>query len=281
MDFQMREKLLVWMRRQLAAAREESLQFRVRHVRVDQRTEPLTEYDARERALEEISSDILEACANDAGALGGVQTYGVFAFKGEDQNRPWVGRYIVRIAGDSLHAGDDPAGTEPPTPAGLSAQQMRHNEILLKTNVSAIGGVVDHYQAILASQAARIRELEQGEREAKRLTEELMSQKHQRELEVTREQRIDKHLDGIADKVQLLLPTVVNRITGKTLLPESTSPEVEILRAVLNELTSEQLDKLRGILSPTQLVGLLELARHFAAQKEAAAAANANGAGTA
>ncbi|HEY0714891.1 MAG TPA: hypothetical protein VGF45_19580 [Polyangia bacterium] len=117
--------------------------------------------------------------ADAEGLGGGVQRYGLVALRGAEV----LGRLPIRLASGADDAPGDPIDSEPATARGLIAQLMRHNEANSRIVSLSMGQIV----ATLLRQNERLR-LVAEEAEDKRyavanLSEQLLSQQHDRDLE--------------------------------------------------------------------------------------------------
>ena len=65
-----------------------------------------------------------------------------------------------------------------------------------------------------------------------------------------------------------LAPTAVNKIAGRALLPEKTSPSLVGLRALVGTLKAEQLEALKFVLTPAQLENFTEIVHTEVADEE-------------
>jgi hypothetical protein len=90
-----------------------------------------------------------------------------------------------------------------------------------------------------------------------------------RELE---EKKLDFEItnkQAIMDKVGILIPTVVNRIAGRNLLPEKSTPEKEILRSFMESLRPDQFAAMQTVLDGQQMMVILSMYEKFQAEQEA------------
>ena len=65
-----------------------------------------------------------------------------------------------------------------------------------------------------------------------------------------------------------LAPTAVNKLAGRALLPEKTSPALVGLRALVGTLKPEQLEALKFVMTPAQLETLTEIVGSEVADEE-------------
>ena len=113
-------------------------------------------------------------------------------------------------------------------------------------------------QRTISRQNEHIEKLLADRRETFEITEDLKSQKHERELMSLETENREKRYADMFEKASLLLPAVVNRVSGKKLLPETVSPMQDMLKGLAESLTPEQLTKIMPTLKPEQQIALLE-----------------------
>jgi len=65
-----------------------------------------------------------------------------------------------------------------------------------------------------------------------------------------------------------LAPTAVNKLAGRAVLPEKTSPALVGLRALVGTLKAEQLEAFKFVLSPAQLETFTEIVGSEVADEE-------------
>jgi hypothetical protein len=156
----------------------------IRHLSVNDRQSdvgalPLPAETNTEASVIELAGRLGDLITTDADGLGGIQRYVLVALRGTEV----LGRLPIRTTGGSDDASGDPIDSEPATARGLVAQLMRHNEANSRIVSLSMGQIV----ATLLRQNERLR-LVAEEAEDKRyavanLTEQLLSQQHERDLE--------------------------------------------------------------------------------------------------
>lgn len=260
-----RKKLNQWLRKTLFNSRdgERTRKLVIRHITsagkvgtevasFDIETKSLTE----DSYLETITLEIESACYDDAEGVGGVQKYTIVPLYGEKLEA--AGRYVLRVSA----SGDDSEGeidSEPATKQGLVTQLMRHNEALMRTSIMATGNIISQQNRVISRQADHIENMMAKHFDTTVELEGLMSQRHERDLEAKKAKFKMEQQKEIFDKVSLLLPTVVNKITGKKLLQEKVTPKDMQLRELLGSLTPAQQQAIGQILRPEQMIALGDL----------------------
>lgn len=158
--------------------------------------------------------------------------------------------------------------TDAPTQRGQVSQNMRHTESLLQHMLSSTSVRERSMLKQIQDQQKRIRELEEGRMEMLRGFEDMISQKHLRDIETQSAAMAERRKEQVMDQVTQLLPSVANKFLGARTLPEPTTPEREIMKGLMGSFTDDQFQKLRSVLNPVQTASFLELYESLA--KEAA-----------
>jgi len=213
---------------------------------------------------------------DDAEGLGGLQRYLVVAL---DTGGAQLGRCTIRYS--VAEEGGDEIDSEPATPKGLISQQMRHTEAIMRTHTMGTAGIIQAQQRTIVRQQETIETLVKDRMESLGTIESLMTEKHRRDMESQQQVFRQKLMADTFDRVKLLLPAVVNRIAGKTVLPERHTPEAMMVRGLVDSMTADQLDSFRSVLKPEQILALTELmqaeAKNQAAEAAASTTSNGNG----
>jgi hypothetical protein len=187
---------------------------------------------------------------------------------------------------------------ESPNKKGLLSMFMRHQEKIMKVAVGSVKNVIDMQHKTIKDKDERIKALETGQIETIRLTEELVSGKHMRDLELRKIDNKEKRMNEIAGMVIQGAPMLLQMVaeSGKkaaastneegvqvteqpvtqSVRAEPAGSEIEsLVSTLLHSFTEEQLLKIQssGLFSPEQLLTLIQLAREVEAKKKAAASA--------
>lgn len=212
--------------------------------------------------VETVADEIVQVTTDDATGMGGVQRYQVIPLFGGKAK----GRLMIRVEGYSDGEFDE-FDSEGPSNRGLVAQQMRHNEALIKSSHAAFGGIMTQMQRLLMSQSQHIEKLLEQRMEDFKAIEEAQSAKHEREMEMLQLAGKEERNAKLFEQGSLLLPAIVNRIGGKKLLPEKATPEMTMLKGFVESVTPEQFNKLLGIFQPGQQIALVELMQSFSTEE--------------
>lgn len=265
-----RAKFEAWLRKQLFIARDEGTcnKLVLKHIQIGNklgnevaclRVPAAVNDDFLVTAINEVEA----AAAADAGGIGGTQSYIVQAFFENDADKA-LARFTFRVAGDDEEDENDGLNSEPPNRIGLTSQLMRHTEAIMRTGTMATGQVVAVMQRTIANLTESNERLMAQRMESYQLIEELQSQKHERDLLTSREAMKQQMIRETFEKATLLLPVVINKLTGKNVLPEKKTGGEIMIKEFMNSLTPEQGEKLQTILNPAQLTVVLSMMEGFA-----------------
>jgi hypothetical protein len=242
-----------------------SLALVLRHVSINDRQvdvatfaqQKLADGGEREASIVELVKRICDAIDNDVDGLGGVQRYLLIAVV--DQ-RP-VGRLPLRCAASGADSGSiDAIESEPATPKGLLAQLMRHNEAQTRMFALSVGQVISTMQRTIARLQENAEIGEERRLEAVALTEELLSQKHKRDL-LTEKAALDYTFKAEGFKKLLEVGTA---LAGHIMAGGKMGG---LLKQLFASLSPEQFEALGRVLSPEQVAIVNELiAAHQAAE---------------
>lgn len=263
MDIATRRKFIEWTRRMVFSDAEENghvTRFAVRHMQAGNKVggevgSVKAKGDIESDDIEPLVSAIENICISDAEGLGGHQRYMVQP----TFHKTGVGaaRFIVAI-----HANDptenEQLGSEPPTHEGIATQMMRHTEALMRIHVNAPGMIIQQLQRIIARQQDQLSDYEEQRLKQFALVEDLTNRKAERDMEMEKAAQRAKITGEFADKVMLLLPAAVNRITGKSILPETVTPESMFIKDFMKSISPEQMNALSTVFKPEQLIPLLQ-----------------------
>ncbi len=204
----------------------------------------------------ELVHDIEEAASCDADGLGGVQRYKLLAyFVRESVPR----RFTFRMKGAGDEVEDDDALSEPATKQGHMAQMMRHNEAIMRISVSSQAKVSAIMQKTVASQQDQIDKLLKDRRAGFEMMEDLRSKHHERELATLEFEHSADMKEKALEKGSMLIPAIVNRLSGRKILPESATPAEQMMLSLAESLSAEQIEKLLMTMSADQQVTFCEL----------------------
>jgi len=144
-----------------------------------------------------------------------------------------------------------------PDPKYLYLSQ-RHTEAFARMAISQTATIAGVQERMIAHLSSLNERLMDKHVEVLDLVEELSSHKHQRALEEKREEGKQATRQVFAKQLVPMLATLVRKFTGATpagLLP----PEVMQVKTLLESLSDEQQQQLQGILTPAQVIAVVDL----------------------
>lgn len=241
---------------------------------------PVPKKDIDDNWFEEITNQIDMSIVDDAEGIGGTQSYVVLPFYENMVGKPG-GRFTIREAATSI---DDPdeLDSEPPTKTGIISQMMRHTEAATRMSLMASGQIITTLKNTNARQAEMIEKLVAEKMANLETMERLKSEELERRLVIQREERSEAMRAAVLDKVSVLLPLVVNKLTGKQAVPTGGLSQTEaMVKGLVETIDMDQVEKLQTVLKPEQLVLLMEIFQNVSAKEEkpdALAATGGNGA---
>ncbi len=225
--------------------------------------------------FQEATNDIEMRIVDDAEGLGGMQTYCVHSIYERRPDKPGS-RFTIRETSADENMED--AESEPPTKTGIMSQMMRHNEAAIRMSLMASGHVMTTLKNTVSRQAETIEKLINEKMEGLTTMERLRSEEVERRIMLQKAESDEKMRGEVFDKLAMLLPIAVNRISGKNLLPEKKTGTETVIQGLIDSITPEQLEKLQGVLSPAQLIALMEIFQSLHPETKKETPANGQGA---
>ena len=257
------DKVLPWLEDQMKRGNCEAV--RLEQIDDDRNTaQPVNEWALKEdEDIPQLAANIDDAVFGDANVYGGNKYQLMAITNGKVRARMGIQakvpeRAIQRSSGRQY--GDESAA--------LLEQTYRHNEALMR---AVINISVGNTKSLVAEIDRLHRRNEESERRI-----ESMRETHERSLDTNfeREQKRlnfnanEKRIDDATTTVRTLLPFMVNAMAKRQMVPTGDSSVLkEALRPAMETMTTEQLEKLQGILTPPQVVALLEVWQLVCAEK--------------
>jgi hypothetical protein len=263
-DTHMIDKILPWLEDQMKRGNFEGV--RLEQLDDDRNTaQPVNEWALKEdEDLPQLAANIDDTVFGDANVYGGNKYQLVAIANGKVRARLGIQAKVPEKAIQRGSAGRQ-YGDES---AALLEQTYRHNEALMRAVINISVGNTKS----LVSEIDRLhRRYEESERRV-----ESMRETHERSLNTNfdREQKRlkfqsdEKRLDEATTTVRTLLPFIINAAAKRQMVPTGDSSVLaEAMRPAMESLTSEQLDQLREVLTPPQLIALLEVWQLLCAEK--------------
>lgn len=204
-----------------------------------------------------ISNTFAKEAVSDATGLGtGIQRYALFAYFAKDPHVASA-RHPFMVAG----AEDDEhnRNMEPANEKGLVHQLMRHNEINSKNSMVAMGYMFQTQQ----KQMARLSDAQDTMMEKYwdmiGLITEIQDVKEERAIRINESNANMEVKKQIGKKLEVLLPIVVNKITGKETFPEAISPATMSMSALMESMTDEQIKIMLKTMTSDQQILLMDI----------------------
>jgi hypothetical protein len=228
----------------------------VHHVTVNDKTSEVMACkvpgDFKEEDMEGLILRLEMAMLDDAEGFGGVQRYLVRAYAKKQS----IGRLALRYKA-SLDE-EDISSSEPATEKGVTAMLMRHLEAKERIYASGFAQLIDQQSRQLADRE-RLIEMYSGRFiETQEAFEELMSLKHERDLQTSELESKTKMKQMLVDKAALILPAIASRL-GLPVVGAKEDAKVQTLKGVLRTLKPEQLEQISAALTPEQGFALMTL----------------------
>jgi len=216
--------------------------------------------DTPKTEIEDLATEITARAQGDCEeAYDGPTQYTVLAFfdgnEVHDSRAP-----ATRFESSHRSDGSGFEESEPATAKGINSQQMRHNEVLVRMMVANTASMQQHAERVLERAYSRIHHLEEDRYKMIEMAEGMLNERSKRELAEAAERDKLLRYDEAWQSARVLLPTVVNKLAGKNLLPEKTTPTDEIVIRLIGSLTPDQFAKIQSVLDPMQIAGFGELA---------------------
>jgi hypothetical protein len=198
--------------------------------------------DPRDLAL--YFQDAAETHSQD---MPGVQTYRLLAFYNNSSQASTFQPFTVAGKQDF-----DGLMTEAPDGKGLTAQAMRHTEVMTQTalrTVTALQEATVQTMQVIAGQNAKL--IEENHALLMGFRNMLLDQTnvaHEHQMQALQYQRNSK----IQEKVVGYVPAIVNTLTGREVFPQSTA-DTALIETIANSISTEQAEQLATILPPELL----------------------------
>jgi hypothetical protein len=223
----------------------------------------------------ELATAIYAGAVDDAKHQKGIIQYGLFAYvDGQKTHADRMlfcienpdGKRTAALATLDVDADDDDGpALERAQKANLVGLLMKHTHASAQLALGHTVDIVRHYKEESERKDARIRELEERHEKVLAMYEELLSMKHERELEMLRAQNSEKRKDLLLDKLDMLVPIAMSKV-----IPASKTPALgeELMRQLLKSLSRDQLGALVSHLKPEQAALIHEIYLAYVEREE-------------
>jgi hypothetical protein len=218
-----------------------------------------------EEEIEPLLLKIADAAQRDADDVAqGLQGYMVCAYYSKKTD--FVARKLFRVAPTEATLERDFSPTEPATEKGLTAQLMRHLESVQRTTAITTSQLF----STLGSELRRL--AEQNEVYAKSqmdlmvLLQDTADRSHTRRLAEKSAEADLAVKEDLLGKLSTLIPVVVNRIAGKSVLPEEDK-SLLLMAGLFENLSEEQQHAIFNTLNDAQRVALATVIEEYERKK--------------
>lgn len=216
--------------------------------------------------VDRVILEIAEAAQRDADDVNqGVQTYAIYAYH---TNPNYVPRKIFRVAAQDEIERDVSGPSEPPTEKGLTAQLMRHLEVVSKNSLVGMGYILQTFQKEIQEQRAQNKIFLEQQIDMTMLIQEVLNESSKRRLEEKQSELQVSVIEGIFEHLKYVLPIIANRIAGKKAIPEKLDKDLYLLATLLENLSPDQQQTLQNMLEPKQLALLGEILGRYEKKKD-------------
>lgn len=205
-------------------------------------------YDASKVA--EVVAELMATAQEDADGRTGVTSYRLKAFKGVTQGES-SGPFRLRSQDAEIDT-DALGDTEPATKDGALAQQMRHNEVLMRLLVQQQEVSSRQSTEIIARLTDREKHYADKHWEVTLQREELANEKDEREIARLKEMSKERRLDEALKTFKPLVPALMSKLKGMP-VDAKANLNVESLKAILSDITPSDMEKIANILGPRSL----------------------------
>jgi hypothetical protein len=270
------QQISEWLRRQIILRDKDHgdcSRIQLRHLNVERQIQgdvasiPV-KLDHGSEDLEPLLNSICSTAQRDADDLNaGVQNYAIYAFFPQDLN--YLPRKVFRVAGVNEAFERELTPSEPPTEKGIVSQLMRHTENIMKTQTVSTGYIVGTLQRENQRQSEMLEKFSQQQIDFMLLLQETMDTAHGRRLKEKAEEVNLAMRQDVIEKLGSLVPVVINRIAGKTVMPIQ-DPAFNLMGTLLESLDDEQQLAFLNSLKPNQKPLFAEMLSEYEKRKAAA-----------
>jgi hypothetical protein len=202
--------------------------------------------------IDRMADDIDHSTQDEADQLDGLQQYIIYVFRSETGDKP-TARFPLRQTSSAEEDQDNPSiQSEPASLAGIVAQQMRHNEALVRTSVGGWRDVIQVLQKMNSRLADQNEVLQSQLSQQRIVVDDAESKKADRDAEIAERKARERRMDTAFETFMPLIPAAVNMLSGRKLLPEKTTPERQMVVKFMETITPEQFTQMRNVLEPEQ-----------------------------
>jgi hypothetical protein len=206
--------------------------------------------------VDETARIIWEQAKAQCDALGGAQKFSLSTFDIADKTNGTPLRTTVFTVDAPMGLDSEAASSEPPTNTGVLAQFMRHNQEMARLNAAAVGALTHHLSKTVEKQAEQIDKLMADRINAMTVMEDLMSRRHEREIETEKAHASIERNKEIFAKIATFFPIIAGKIAGKDVMHQKHTLFEATALQLAETLTPSRLDAIAAsnIFSQEQLL---------------------------
>lgn len=239
----------------------------LKHVNVQDKLTPVRAFkvsegeDFDEVALGNLVSEIEGAVQDDVDGLGGTQKYVLVATDAPDKKQ--VGRLPFR-ASAPMDDGDGEVGSEPATAKGNQAAMMRHVDNAHRMAVGSAATTIQSLERQNRKKDEVIDNLVARALSTITLAEQLLSQRHERDMEAEAARAAQRRKDKFMNTAANLLGPIAKKLTGVVAPGGDDMPfNQQELKTFFEGVTEEEFAAFKASLSPERFFQMLSLMQSF------------------
>lgn len=223
-----------------------------------------------EDRFDELVSNLASLAQADANGFGSPSKYYLRA-KFEDASAGTPRSPVVNVHPDDGDIeGSDEYGGEPANAAGLVAQAHRHTEAFARQLVAQTQMFTQHATEMMARLSEVNQRFEADRIKSFELIEELHTRRHERDVELKKEERKDRAIEKLVSSLTPLAPIVGGKLLlgAKAPVQVKNSPQMVSLRELAKSFTADDMAKLQGALGPERFASILEVLLSVSEEEE-------------
>lgn len=262
------DKVLPWLEDQMKRGNCEAV--RLEQLDDDRNTaQPVNEWALKEgEDVPQLAANIDDAVFGDANVYGGNKYQLVVIANGKVRARLGIQAKVPEKAIQRGSGGQYRDGQYRDESAALLEQTYRHNEALMRAVINISVGNTKSLVAEIDRLHRRYEESERRVESMRETHERSLDNNSEREQKRLKFQADEKRLDEATSTLRTLLPFIINAAAKRQMVPTGDSSVLaEAMRPAMESLTQEQVAKLQEILTPQQLVSMLEVWKFLCAEK--------------
>jgi hypothetical protein len=243
---------------------------KVRHIEGDAKSSTVGDYyidtNGPGANTETLAETIMSALEDDANACGGLQRYTVRAYYGAttDKLEQKGGRFVLSVKAEKEDIHEDALDSEPRNSAGQQSQIMRHNEAYARAMLSGSAESSRILSSVVQMLVNQNQTLSQQSLALMQQLQDSLDRKADREVNAFRTHSQEKRKDKVFEKMALLMPYMINKLAGGSVMQVENTPESQQIAAFMKSLSKEQVEAFMTVLGPEQMTLMLGLAEKYA-----------------